>query len=288
MTRGSDDLRERTAGGGQPWLAAAVALALLALIFVLGAYVYIHVGGKLFLQTHRVQGHVPPGLLLLLALVGGGASFFSPCSLAITPSFLMYFVTEETATDRGRLLRGSALVAAGIIVFYAVAGALVTAIGAAIYNVLIYLIPLAATGFLLLGLLILAARADWLAPLAKLNPVQRYYEHALERRAPGALRLFGFGAAYGAASHTCTLPIFLGIVLIPLATGNYLLAGAAVSLYGVAIALLVLLMALLGQQAVARVRRVAGRRLQQATGLLFVLTALYLFYYFGVNYGWSF
>lgn len=270
----------------QKWASRASALLVLALVFAAGAYLYVHVGGQLFLRIHNAHS-LPPVLLLLLALVGGAASFFSPCSLAITPSFLMYFIADASPGEgHGPLMRGSLVVASGIVVFYALAGALVTALGAAVYNFLIYLIPAAALVFLILGIVILTGRNHWLATLSRFNPFQSYYEQAVEQKQiRHPLTLFGFGAAYGAASHTCTLPIFLGIVLMPLASGDYVLAGSAVVVYGLAIAVLLVVMAYLGQETLVGVRRGAGRILQRATGLLFLLTSLYLFYYFGTNYG---
>jgi cytochrome c biogenesis protein CcdA len=271
------------------WVGRVSALVVLALVFAVGAYLYVHVGGQLFLRIHKAHS-LPPVLLLLLALVGGAASFFSPCSLAITPSFLMYFIADALPGEgRGPLMRGSLVVASGIVVFYTLSGALVTALGAAVYNFLIYLIPAAALVFLILGIVILTGRNHWLASLSRFNPFQSYYERMAEQKQIRNPRtLFGFGVAYGAASHTCTLPIFLGIVLMPLASGDYVLAGIAVVIYGLAIAVLLLVMAYLGQTALIGVRRGAGRILQRATGLLFLLTSFYLLYYFGINYGWTF
>lgn len=276
------------------YLRAGIALLVLAALFAGGYYAYVHVGGPLFAQTHS-SATLPPALLLALALVGGAASFFSPCSLAITPSFLIYFIESgpgvngDSAANRRRFLSGSAVVALGIIAFYALAGALVSWIGAIAYNLLVYLIPLVGVAFLGLGILILLGRGHALGWLGRFNPVQPYYDQVLEHPAPkNGPALFGFGAAYGAASHTCTLPIFLGIVLIPLAAGDYGLAAVAVALYGAAIAALLILMAYLGQGVLLAVRRAAGRYLQYATGGLFIFTAVYLFHYFAVNFGLSF
>lgn len=81
------------------------------------------------------------------------------------------------------------------------------------------------------------------------------------------------------------LPVFLGVILLPLAAGIYWLAGVAVVPYGVALAGLMLT---LGQPAVLAVRRRIGRYLQPTTGILFLVTAGYLFYYFLFNYGVAF
>ena len=260
----------------------------LVAIFAIGAFAYVHVGAPLFARIHSHTA--PPWLIVALALVGGAASFFSPCSLAITPSFIMAFAATDSPTPLGHraLLRAGAFVALGIMAFYGVAGALVIGIGAGVYSVLIYLVPVVGAVFIALGALIAMGRSDLFAALTHANPWHRFYEDRVQ--APGPMQtpaLVGFGVAYGAASHTCTLPIFLGIVLLPLGLGEPLLAGLAVFLYGAAIALLILVMIPLGQEFVLGVRRRAGAYLQYATGWLFIFTGIYLLRYFAVNFGGS-
>ncbi len=265
------------------WRPALALLALLAL-FAAGTFTYVHVGAPLFARIH---GHTaPPALVILLALVGGAASFFSPCSLAITPSFIMAFSADAQAPlSRSALLRAGAFVALGVVGFYALAGALVVTVGASVYGILIYLIPLVGLAFIGLGAATAMGRAELFAGLAAINPWNRLYEDQLhERRRLGPRSLVGFGVAYGAASHTCTLPIFLGIVLLPLGLGEPALAGLAVLLYGAAIALLILVMIPFGQDVVLAIRRRAGVYLQYASGWLFIFTGIYLLRYFATNF----
>lgn len=264
---------------------AAMALLLLA---ASGYALYLHTGS--LLQHGRA---LPPLLILALALVGGAASFFSPCSIAITPAFLAYLTAGTPPGDDNRmvsraLLFGAGLVALGIVVFYSVAGLIIGMVGNIAYNYLIYLIPIVAVAFLGLGVLILAGRSGLLAFLERWNPMNRYYAHR-EVGPPkdGASRkgtLIAFGFAYGAASHTCSLPIFLGILLLPLVAGNYTLAVLSVLAYGLAIALLVVVMMMLGQHIFVALRRM-GVWLMRTTALLFIFTGGFLFYYFAQSYG---
>ena len=265
------------------WRPVLATLALLAL-FVVGTFAYRHVGAPLFARLH--EHTAPSGLIILLALVGGAASFFSPCSLAITPSFIMAFATDaETPISRPALLRAGALVALGVVGFYALAGALVMSIGASVYGILIYLVPLVGLAFIGLGAVTAMGRPDLFGRLAAINPWNRRYEdQSHERRRLGSRSLVGFGVAYGAASHTCTLPIFLGIVLLPLGLGAPALAGLTVLLYGGAIALLILVMIPFGQDVVLAIRRRAGMYLQYASGWLFIFTGIYLLRYFATNF----
>lgn len=269
-----------------PALRLLAGLAILAVIFGAGAYLYVHGAGSVASHSSRL----PAPLLLALALVGGAASFFSPCSIAITPSFIGYLAGADTSgagSARRRLLAPAGLVACGILAFYAAAGAAIGAVGAVAYNYLVYLLPVIAVLFFVLGYLLLTG-TDAQLRIGAANPINRFYEAGIEAKpqARSRGRLFGFGCAYGAASHACTLPIFLGIVLAPIAAGDFVLAAGATLLYGLAIAAILLILAAVGEGALAALpRRFAGHFLGVATGGLFVLTGGYLLYYFIQNYG---
>lgn len=273
---------------GKGWVRPAGAAAVLLLMGVAGYFLYLHAG--VLLQQGRT---LPPLLLLGLALVGGAASFFSPCSIAITPAFLAYLtVGAPPGKDARRFSRplvfAAVLVALGIVLFYSIAGAIIGAVGDVAYNYLIYLIPVVGAVFLLLGVLILLERSGMLAFVERWNPINRFYTHReadpSANRVAGKGKLFSFGFAYGAASHTCSLPIFLGILLLPLVAGDYLLAAGSVLVYGLAIAVLVVVMMLLGQRVFTALRRM-GPWLMRITALLFIGTGGFLFVYFDQNFG---
>lgn len=279
---------DNTSSASTSWIISSGAGVGLLLLGAAGYLLYLHAG--LILQ----HGHaLPPLLLLTLALIGGAASFFSPCSIVMTPAFLAYLTLgtphsgESSRTSRPLML-SAALVALGIVFFYAIAGIIIGAIGNVVYNYLIYFIPVVGIAFLLLGVLMLSRRGSGLAFLTRWNPLGRFYtrqeEELLSSRARGKGALVSFGFAYGAASHSCSLPIFLGILLIPLVAGNYPLAALSVLLYGLAIALLLVIMMVLGHHVFTALRRV-GPWLTRVTAVLFLGTGAFLFVYFGRNFG---
>lgn len=280
------------ATSGTRWPGAVGAAAALVALGAVGYALYLHAGSLL-----QRAAMLPPVLVAALALVGGAASFFSPCSIAITPGFLAYLAGGTgPAPDSGvrsrRRVGAAGLVALGIITFYGAAGAIVGFVGNVAYNYLIYFIPVVGVAFILLGVLMLLNRGGALAFVERWNPMIRVYarREAGAAAVASALRrrtLITFGFAYGAASHTCALPIFLGILLVPLVAGNYPLAALSVVLYGFAIAFLVVVMMALGQQVFAALRRV-GPWLMRTTAVLFIGTGVFLFAYFGRNYGTPF
>ncbi len=229
-----------------------VPFAALAALFAGGSWVYTHIVGKLFVQAQSATV-LPAGLVLTLAVLAGAASFFSPCSLAITPAFLTYFAQHDGraghVVSRGRLFAAAGWIALGILAVSAVAALLVGLIGAAVYNALIYLIPLVGLVFAGLGTAMLAGQGGRLAQLAHYLPGRRSYQRLLGQASGNSrLELLAFGAAYGAASHSCTLPIVIGMLMLPLAAGSYGLAATALLIYGIALAGLMLLMLMLGNR----------------------------------------
>ncbi len=273
---------------GTGWIRPAGAAAVLLVMGVAGYFLYLHAGA--LLQHGRT---LPPALLLTLALAGGAASFFSPCSIAITPAFLAHLTLgtppEKEARSFSRpLVFAALLVALGIVVFYSLAGAVIGLVGSIAYNYLVYFIPVVGAIFLLLGVLILLGRTGLLSFLERWNPANRLYVRretgAASTRMTRKRTLISFGFAYGAASHTCSLPIFLGILLLPLVAGNYVLAVLSVLVYGLAIAVLVVVMMFLGQRVFAVTCR-AGAWLMRVAAVLFIGTGAFLFYYFAQNYG---
>ena len=274
------------------WLGFAVTLAALLGLFAGGSWVYTHVVGRLFLQAQSAST-LPAGLIITLAILAGAASFFSPCSLAITPAFLAYFVESHSRDGRPPGTRqqfsAAALIAAGIVCVSAIAGLLVTVIGAVVYDVLIYLIPLVGAIFVVLGIIMIFGRGEGFARVSRYLPGRRYYEHYMSTgTGNSAGGLIAFGAAYGAASHSCTLPVVIGLLMLPIAAGNYWLAGVSILIYGFALAGLMLLMLTLGQPTLTAMRRWTRGYLSYMIGALFLATGGYLFRYFMINYGLTF
>lgn len=266
------------------WSLAIVSTLALAALGAAGYLLYLHAGDWLA-RAHTL----PAGWLLGLAVVGGAASFFSPCSIAITPAFLAYIAQSPPSASSGqggkRNLTAAAQVALGIVLFYLLAGAVIGLLGNAVYNVMIYFIPVVGALFVALGVVLFTGRAGWLARIGQWNPFNRIYDRTETGAGTrGGASMVGFGVAYGAASHTCSLPIFLGVLMVPLIVGNYPLAVASVLAYGIAMAVLVVVMMALGQRVFGFLRRL-GPWLMRLTALLFIGTGVFLFYYFAQSDG---
>ncbi len=242
--------------------------------FGAGIWLTLHVGTAWLSHLRTLPGP----WLLGLALVGGTASFFSPCGLALTPAFLGYLITGRSGPSspaaRYSLVSGSRWMAAGIVSFYAVVGLVVAFVGSLLYHEILYLNVLVGIVLVAFGpVLLLRRRLGWL---------EAWMSHRGGRtdKAASASALYRMGWAYGVASQSCAAPIFIGMVLIPLTAGSYWLGAATTVLYGAAVAgLLVGLVALGGPALVGRWQAQWGPWLQRVTGILFTMTGALLLVY---------
>jgi len=267
--------------GGRPADPARVPTALigLGLVAAAGYVLYARFGAAIVQAAHGV---IALPVLLGLAVVGGAASFFSPCSIVFAPTFLM--VTGSAEDSRRSLIGRAAWVALGIVAFYGVVGWMVGLVGAAVYGALAYLIPALGVVFLWLGASVLAGRTGVFDRLGRMNPALLGYESASGSQPGGRKSLFGVGVLYGAGAHGCSLPIFLGIVLAPLAAGNIGAAILTILVYGLSLAAFLLLTVTLGRQAMPVKGHLWGEQAQRASGWMFALIGLYLLVYFAKDF----
>lgn len=241
----------------------------LALLFLAGYVFYARFASAI---TGAASGpHVALSLLVGAAVLGGVASFFSPCSIVFAPSLLLTTGKEGGRTSPvGRAL----LVGIGILAFYGAAGTAVGVFGELAYPIMAWLIPIFGLLFLGLGALVLTGRGAFAGRFFSLRAASPV---APDRPLP----LVGYGLVYGAAAHGCSLPIFLGILLTPLAAGDPSMTVLVTLVYGAAMTLSLTGVAVWGRDFVMPTGgRLWGYRIHEAMGVLFLLMGGYLVVYF--------
>lgn len=134
-----------------------------------------------------------------LGLVGA----VNPCGFPLLPAYLMMSASDaapvSVARRAGRALGSGLAVTAGIVVVFALLGAVDTGASLALGWVAWVMVPVG-LAMLAVGLLGVAGRAPRL-------PQPR--RGLLTRSRHRAVGLFGFGVTYAVASLTCELPVFL-------------------------------------------------------------------------------
>jgi cytochrome c-type biogenesis protein len=218
------------------------------------------------------------------AFGAGMVAAVNPCGFAMLPAYLsLYLGAEEEGFGKRspvtRLLRAllvGATVSSGFVLLFGLAGLVISAGGSVLLGTMPALGIVIGGVLVLLGLWMLAGHA--------------LHAGAFERFAgrvgdPGNVSVRGFllfGLAYGAASLSCTLPAFLGVVGTSLTSGS-VLAGAGrffgFSL-GMAAVLVTLTLALaFFKQVLLRWLRKAVPYVRLVSAVLLVLAGAYVIFY---------
>jgi len=197
-------------------------------------------------------------LLAFFALLAGAATAVSPCVLPVLPGVLAAGATGGRRRPLGIVL-GLALTFTATVV-----GLAKLTSGAGLGNSLLRDISIGVLAVAGLLLLVPALGARVEAPLSRLA------RFGPKSGGDGFWSGLGVGAAFGFVYVPCAGPILGAVIAVGSISGRTLLIGGA---YAVGTAAMLLALALLGRRLLARVR---GQRIQQATGVLLVATAVVL------------
>ncbi|WP_273844001.1 cytochrome c biogenesis CcdA family protein [Rubrobacter calidifluminis] len=230
-----------------------------------------------------IGGALPFGL----AFAAGMVAAVTPCGFAMLPAYLsLYLGSGEDLDGRslpsrlGRALVVGAVASSGFVLLFTAIGAVISAGGAAVLSAMPAVGVAIGVALVLVGLWMLAGRSLYVGTFERLAP-----SPAKEVSVRG---FFLFGVAYGLASMSCALPLFLVLVGSSLASGGTLTGigrfldfalGMAVVLVGLTLALA------LFKQGIVKWVRGALPYVRFASAALLVLAGAYIIYYWAVQGG---
>ena len=272
-----------------PGLAAGVPLA----AAVIGAMITGSGGGGVASGVEgvssastRLLGGVADLLPLGIAFAAGMVATVNPCGFPMLPAYLaMYLGSGAGDSDGGQTFVVSrlgkavlvgAVVTAGFIVLFGVAGVV---IGGGARSV-VSAIPWIGLG---IGVL-LALVGAWLLSGGKLYTAiaQRAADRMGDPTQVSIRSYFLFGLAYATASLSCTLPVFIAVTGISLATGNFLTSVAQFFAYalgmGSVIMVLTLALALFKGTLVGGLRKLIPY-IQPVSAGFMILAGSYIVFY---------
>lgn len=219
------------------------------------------------------------------AFVAGMVAAVNPCGFAMLPAYLgLYLGSAEQANQQGgtsgylvRALWVSVMVTLGFIVLFGIAGILLSVATSTIAQYLPWLglaigaALIIAAGLMLSGKVVYSALGEQVA--------DRLGGSA---RQAGGRGYLAYGIGYGAASLSCTLPIFMAVVGSTLAVSGLLPAMVQFILYalgmGFVITLLTLGTAIFKSALLANIRGIT-RYVQPISAALLLLAGTYIVYY---------
>ncbi len=216
--------------------------------------------------------------LIVFSIGAGMLSFFAPCSIAILPSYMGYYVSETEPASRSHALRCGGIASVGMILFYVLLGTAIVGIGGlgSVQQVLRIGVPLMAAILTLVGAYFLAGRTVSFRHLSNISSRFMRTEDTSARN----LFLFGFGYAMG--SIACIFPVFLLLIVAPVMTGDLSLGLLTFSAFAVGKSGMMIGGTVLTAE--SREQLLTGRSgqfryIKRGSGGVLILVGLYLTYY---------
>ena len=235
-------------------------------------------------STGNLLSKLSTVLPLGFAFGAGMVSAANPCGFAMVPAYLGLYLGETEGTERrsnagARLLRAILVASAVTLGFILLFGIVGVAIGAGA-RPLIRFFPWIGLG---LGVLLALAGAWLLAGGSLYTALAEKLAARMGNVQQQSVRgYFAFGLAFGTASLSCTLPIFLTVVGSTLTAGTFLYSTSQFILYGLGMGTVILALTLsiaLFQSVLVTVVRRALPYVQPVSSVLLLLAGAYLVYY---------
>ena len=214
-------------------------------------------------------------ILVSFAFLAGLQAFFAPCSIALIPAYVGYYVKEETGQhNRARQLlfgfKAGSFASLGLLSIYIIFGVILVLLGKVIAPFIPWFELL--TG----GLLLFLGTATLLGYEFAIKPPV-----VIQTRANGIKRFYLFGVAYALGALGCTLPIFLLVIFQALAQHGPLGAFVNFAVYALAMTTLMItfsLIAAISKTAIHRFLTKYMSAIQKSAGVLILLAGVYLVY----------
>ncbi|MBI4038722.1 hypothetical protein HY384_02070 [Candidatus Daviesbacteria bacterium] len=214
-------------------------------------------------------------ILMSFAFLAGLQAFFAPCSIALIPAYVGYYVRER-ADSHSKLqelffgLKAGIFSSLGLLSVYSVFGILFALLGKVLAPFMSW-IELTTGGILLfLGASTLLGYEFAIRP-----PV------VIQVKSDGVRRFYFFGLAYALGAIGCTLPIFLLVIFQALAQTGFMGGIATFLIYSLAMVLLMLafsLVAAVSKTAISRFMNRYINAIQKSAGMLILFAGIYLVY----------
>ena len=215
--------------------------------------------------------------LLIAAFAAGMVSTVNPCGFAMLPAYLGLFLGEKGPSRRSALAVGAS-VSAGFVAVFLLAGLLVASGLRAVILWIPWLAAVVGVGLVAVGI----AELRGIHVFARLPGVKR------SPKGDSFRGLVGFGASYGVASLSCTLPIFLSLTAGAVA-GRSLFESVSVFLaYGAGMSLVVIsltIMLAVGKERVLRRIRPIAAHLGTISGWTLIVAGVFIVWYWATVLG---
>jgi cytochrome c-type biogenesis protein len=248
---------------------------------------------------------IPQLSIILVAIMAGIGSFFSPCAFPMLPGYMSYFLGLQTAQNQDAASRpyrkavfGGVAGGIGIIAVYIIIGIIVVFLGS-----FSGYIPLLGP---IIGIILIALGILMLTPFEYhriIRPFQVLYAKLFRRKVGEGekkeedmtkgfySKLFKYGVGYGAAASACVAPLFIVLVTGASAASNSgsVLDGLVILfLFAfIVIALMVgltLALTVFGQKATQKLSKYTDV-IKKTSAVVLIIVGVYLIIYYFLAFG---
>lgn len=209
--------------------------------------------------------------LIAAAFAAGMLATVNPCGFAMLPAYLGLFIGDRSPTRRSAIAVG-ATVSLGFVAVFLVTGLLVSSGIRAVVGWIPWMAVLVGVGLVAVGV----AELRGVHLLARLPGMRR---SSADRSFRG---LVGFGASYGVASLSCTLPIFLSLIAGAVASRSLVESLAVFLAYGAGMSLVVITLTLglaVGRDRILRSLQPLRARLSTISGWVLIFAGGFIVWY---------
>lgn len=220
--------------------------------------------------------------LLGLAFTSGAVAFLNPCSFALLPAFISYFMGKEemieTETRLGGALKGikfGFLSTLGFATVFLGIGGLVSWVGPQIRS---FIPPV----LLVVGIVLIVLGFLWSLDIHALS----LSSHGIGVELPRS-SFFLFGIAYALSSLACVFPVFLMLVFSSFGAGGFLSAISVFFSFTLGMGLLMIITSTsvaLSKTFLIEKFEAAKKYITRVSGVILILAGIYLIYYWITTY----
>ena len=221
---------------------------------------------------------------LAVAFAAGLIAIMNPCGFAMLPAYLSYFMGsgENAEVSRPAALRRALLVGGvmslSFLVIFGVTGVAIMAGFRAVIDWIPYIALAIGLLVALLGIAMLLGY-ELTVGLPKAKGA---------RKGKGHRSVFVFGLSYGAASLSCTLPVFLSVVAAQLTASSFITGATTFLVYALGMSMMLIAITIvlaLGKQTIVGKLRNSARYVNRASGVVLVLAGAYIVWFWATNLG---
>jgi len=210
---------------------------------------------------------------LAFAFSAGVFTLFSPCSYALLPGYISYYLGAKFGAVKA--LTGGLACTLGLITVFAAIGGLASSLGELVPQIIPLLDIAAGVILIAMGL---GNLLNLKTPFISLNIVPS--------KKQGLLGLYTYGIVYGLAGVGCSAPIFISVLFYSMSKG---LAQGILTFVAYALGMgapLIVTTLILSQTKDYMIQRInmATEKLRRASGAILVAVGLYLIYYYYATY----